>query len=147
MDVGQMLTKTDGGGRGGPGTPDFGWRNMWTAPNRIALRGCGCWFLIINQHPLDILSLPTSVTVMQRIHYVVIVGFRITFLVVIFCCSLKDGCLDCARLGEVLAGCSDWGLAGRSATLADLGTAISSSSSSWITLDLQTPDLWYGGSS
>ena len=28
-----MLTIADGGGRGGPGTPDFGWRNMWTAPN------------------------------------------------------------------------------------------------------------------
>ena len=31
--VSQMLTIADGGGRGGPGTPDFGWRNMWTAPN------------------------------------------------------------------------------------------------------------------
>ena len=30
--VSQMLTIADGGGRGGPGTPDFGWRNMWTAP-------------------------------------------------------------------------------------------------------------------
>ena len=29
----QMLTIADGGGRGGPGIPDFGWRNMWTAPN------------------------------------------------------------------------------------------------------------------
>ena len=27
-----MLTIADEGGRGGPGTPDFGWRNMWTAP-------------------------------------------------------------------------------------------------------------------
>ena len=26
----QMLTIADGGG--GSGTPDFGWRNMWTAP-------------------------------------------------------------------------------------------------------------------
>ena len=31
--VWQMLTIADGGGRGGPDTPDFGWRNMWTAPN------------------------------------------------------------------------------------------------------------------
>ena len=30
--VSQMLTIADGGGRGGPGTPDFSWRNMWTAP-------------------------------------------------------------------------------------------------------------------
>ena len=30
--VGQMLTIADGGGGGGPETPDFGWRNMWTAP-------------------------------------------------------------------------------------------------------------------
>ena len=30
--VSQMLTIADGGGRGGPGTPDFGWRNMWTNP-------------------------------------------------------------------------------------------------------------------
>ena len=30
--VSQMLTIADEGGRGGPGTPDFGWRNMWTAP-------------------------------------------------------------------------------------------------------------------
>ena len=30
-----MLTKPDGGGRGGPETPNFGWRNMWTAPYRF----------------------------------------------------------------------------------------------------------------
>ena len=30
--VSQMLTIADGGGRGGVGTPVFGWRNMWTAP-------------------------------------------------------------------------------------------------------------------
>ena len=29
-----MLTIADGGGRGGPRTPDFGWRYMWRAPNR-----------------------------------------------------------------------------------------------------------------
>ena len=27
-----MLTIADGGGRGGPGTPDFSCRNMWTVP-------------------------------------------------------------------------------------------------------------------
>ena len=30
-----MLTIADGGGRGGVGTPVFGWRNMWTAPYYI----------------------------------------------------------------------------------------------------------------
>ena len=33
-----MLTIADGGGRGGVGTPVFGWRNMWTAPYRQKMR-------------------------------------------------------------------------------------------------------------
>ena len=30
--VSQMLTIADERGEGGPGSPDFCWRNMWTAP-------------------------------------------------------------------------------------------------------------------
>ena len=57
--LGQMLKKavqggkcwpllTEGGG-GGPGTPDFGWRNMWTAPNRsfVAPLVCLYYFLFV----------------------------------------------------------------------------------------------------
>ena len=50
-----MLTKADEGGRGGPGTPEFGWRNMWTAPyslkkkkgNARTLRICACLYSLI----------------------------------------------------------------------------------------------------
>ena len=50
-----MLTKADEGGRGGPGTPDFGSRNMWTAPyslkkkkgNARTLRICACLYSLI----------------------------------------------------------------------------------------------------
>ena len=42
-------------GRGGPGTPEFGWRNMWTAPyslkkkkgNARTLRICACLYSLI----------------------------------------------------------------------------------------------------
>ena len=49
-----MLTKADEGGRGGPGTSDFGSRNMWTAPyslkkkgNARTLRICACLYSLI----------------------------------------------------------------------------------------------------
>ena len=49
-----MLTKADEGGRGGPGTPDFDWRHMWTAPyslkkkgNARTLRICACLYSLI----------------------------------------------------------------------------------------------------
>ena len=35
-----MLTIADGGGRGGVGTPVFGWRNLWTAPYQLVSSWC-----------------------------------------------------------------------------------------------------------
>ena len=47
--VSQRLTIADGGGRRGPGTPDFGWRNMWTAPY-VYLKFFCCWKFCIKKY-------------------------------------------------------------------------------------------------